>query len=181
MGFPAWNNPMTVEDLEKIPDNGLRHELVDGHIVMNPPPAFRHHRAVDRLRRRLQTRCDEAGFVVFENQGVRLGDDVIVPDLTVYREDAVLERDIYIAGHDILLVIEVVSPSTRRADRITKPIRCARNGVPLYLLVDPTVSPLTATLYTLDGIDYDTGTEVKAGQTLVLPEPFGLTIDTALL
>jgi Uma2 family endonuclease len=181
MGFPAWNSPLTIEDLEKLPDNGLRHELLDGHFVMNPPPAVRHNRVVDNLRRQLQACCDAAGFLVLENQGVDLGEDVVVPDLTVYREDAPIERGIYLDGADALLVVEVISPSTRKMDRITKPVKCASHGVPLYLLVDPTVTPLTATLYTLDGLDYDAGVIVRAGEPLALPAPFALTIDTASL
>ena len=56
-----------------------------------------------------------------------------------------------VLGEDTLLVVEVVSPSSRHDDRITKPAKCATHRVPLYLLVDPTVNPLTASLYRLDG------------------------------
>lgn len=181
MGYPVWNSPLTIDDLEKLPDNGLRHELLDGHFVMNPPPAVRHNRVVDKLRRQLQVHCDEAGFVVLENQGVHLGEDVVVPDLTVYREESPIERGIYVDGAEVLLAVEVISPSTRKVDRIVKPLKCARYGVALYLLIDPTVTPLTVTLFMLDGIDYDDGVEVRAGQPLALPAPFGLTIDTGKL
>lgn len=181
MVFPAWNNPLTVDDLEKLPENGLRHELLDGHFVLNPPPAVRHNRVVDNLRWQLRARCVEAGFIALENQGVHFGEDMVVPDLTIYREDAPIERGIYLDGADTLLVVEVVSPSTRKMDQLVKPVKCASHGVPLYLLLDPTVSPLTATLHKLDGLDYDAGVTVRAGEPLPLPAPFGLTIDTGSL
>ena len=58
---------------------------------------------------------------------------------------------------------------------------CASHGVPLYLLLDPTVSPLTATLHELDGLDYDAGITVRAGERLPLPAPFDVTLDIGSL
>jgi Uma2 family endonuclease len=179
--LPLFHDPVTVEDLEQLPDNGARHELLDGRIVMTPPPGVRHHRVVDLLRRQLIGACDDHGWLIYENQGVLLGADMIIPDLTVYPEDAPVIRDRYVSGADTLLVVEVVSPSSRQDDRITKPVKCARYGVPLYLLVDPLESPLVATLYRLTGREYELFATVKAGEILTLPEPFGLDIDMARL
>jgi Uma2 family endonuclease len=179
MGLP--HDPVTVEDLEQLPDNGMRHELLDGRIVMTPPPGVRHNLAVDYLHGVLREAAQGRGWRTLQNQGVYLGEDMIVPDLTVYPEDAPIIRDCYILGGDALLVVEVVSPSSRKDDRFTKPAKCAAFGVPLYLLVDPTVSPLTAALYVLSGRKYEQVTEVKAGEPLMLPQPFDLTIDTGRL
>lgn len=179
--LPLFHDPVTVEDLEQLPDSGARHELLDGRIVMTPPPGIRHHRAVDELHSVIRSVGGPRAWRVYQNQGVLLGPDMIIPDLTVYPEDTPVIRDRYVSGADTLLVVEVVSPSSRLDDRITKPAKCARYGVPLYLLVDPLESPLVATLYRLNGREYELAATVKAGEILTLPEPFALEIDTAQL
>jgi Uma2 family endonuclease len=179
--MPLFHDPVTVEDVEQLPANGLRHELLDGRVMMTPPPGVRHLRVVDRVRRALVDACDQSGWFLYENQGVLLGDDMIIPDLTVYPEDAPIVRDRYVLGGDTLLVTEVVSPSSRQDDRAVKPAKCARHGVPLFLLVDPTETPLTAVLFGSVGRRYEKLAEVRAGELLTLPDPFGLEIDTAPL
>lgn len=179
--LPLFHDPVTVEDLEQLPDNGARHELLDGRIVMTPPPGVRHHRVVSQLRRQLQDVCDDNGWLLYENQGVLVGPDMIVPDLTVYPEDAPIIRDRYVTGADTLLVVEVVSPSSRQDDRVTKPSKCARYGVPLYLLIDPLENPLVATLHSAVERQYELLETAKAGQLLALPDPFSVTLDTGRL
>jgi hypothetical protein len=80
-----------------------------------------------------------------------------------------------------MLVAEITSQSNANHDRIFKVHGYAQAGVPLYLLLDawrdgrPTATlygkPESATYRLLDCVEY--------GVKLTLPEPFGLTIDTA--
>lgn len=80
-----------------------------------------------------------------------------------------------------MLVVEITSRGNANHDRIAKTHGYAQAGVPLYLLLDPWHDGRpTATLYgepqsgtyrVLDSVEY--------GVKLTLPEPFGLTIDTA--
>lgn len=82
----------------------------------------------------------------------------------------------------VLLVAEVVSPSSRRRDREQKPRAYAQGGVPLYLLIDRFASPPAVTLFSEPGEDgYGKRQVAAAGEPLRLPKPFGITLDTARL
>jgi hypothetical protein len=81
----------------------------------------------------------------------------------------------------ILLVSEIISPSSKRADREVKPLSCAKAGIPLYLLVDSFAQPMSITLLSEPGgAGYGKVDSVAAGPgggTLRVPEPLGITID----
>jgi hypothetical protein len=82
----------------------------------------------------------------------------------------------------VLLVAEVVSPSSIRIGREVKPSACARAGIPLYLLVDRFTDPLSVTLYSEPGDQgYAVGTTVGFGEKLCIPAPFDITLDTSAL
>ena len=86
-------------------------------------------------------------------------------------------------GRDTFLVSEIISPSSKRADREVKPLSCAKAEIPLYLLVDRFTQPMSVTLLSEPGDDgYGKAERVAAGPgggTLRVPEPFGITIDAA--
>ena len=77
----------------------------------------------------------------------------------------------------MLLVAEVVSPSSQRQDRVVKARAYAQGQIPLYLLIDPLAEPVAVTLFTDPGQNGYGGCEqVQAGQALPLPEPFGISV-----
>jgi Uma2 family endonuclease len=75
----------------------------------------------------------------------------------------------------VLLVAEVVSPSSATDDRVAKKRIYAQGKVPLYLLIDVE----TVTLYSdpRDG-SYRSESTVTLGEKLSLPDPFGIELDT---
>jgi hypothetical protein len=77
-------------------------------------------------------------------------------------------------------VAEVVSPSSRRRDRVAKPRAYAQGGVPRYLLIDQLADPATVTLFS-DPAQTSYGACDRAGRALRLPEPFGIALDTRRL
>ena len=81
----------------------------------------------------------------------------------------------------VLLVSEICSPSSLRADREVKPLGCAKAGIPSYLLVDRFTQPMTISLMSEPGEQgYRKIETVHAGPDggqLHVPEPFGITID----
>jgi Uma2 family endonuclease len=92
-------------------------------------------------------------------------------------------------GDGVLLAVEVVSASSIEDDYGHKPGEYAKAGVPLFLIADPLQEPCRVALLAdpapaeLDAEDYEYRREiqVKAGEPLELPEPFGVTLDTAAL
>jgi Uma2 family endonuclease len=82
----------------------------------------------------------------------------------------------------VLLVAEVVSPSSQRRDRVAKPRAYAQGGVPLYLLIDQLADPASVTLFSGPAeSSYRISERAGAGRALRLPEPFGVALDTQRL
>jgi Uma2 family endonuclease len=80
----------------------------------------------------------------------------------------------------VLLVAEVVSPSSRHDDREVKRDAYARGRAPLYLLIDPQQSERSVTLFSDPHPDgYRSRTRVPFGDQIGLPEPLRIVLDTA--
>ena len=133
---------LTRADLDAIPDDGHRYELIDGALVVTPAPSHRHQRIAGRLFMRLETDCPEDLEVLFAPFDVALADDTVVqPDLLVARRSDFTDRDLPAAP---LLAVEILSPSTRRIDLTLKRARYEAAGCPAYWAVDPDGPSLTA-------------------------------------
>jgi Uma2 family endonuclease len=132
----------TREDLDAMPDDGNRHELLDGSIMVTPAPAYAHQRMVRELLVLLHTACPKHLEVLTAPFDVVLSQRTVVePDLLVARRQDFTRRDLPGAP---LLAIEVVSPSTRRTDLGTKKDLYQEAGTVSYWVVDPDQQSLTA-------------------------------------
>lgn len=117
----------TVADVDALPENGLRYELVDGVPHVMTPPKFEHQRA----QRRLANQLDDAApaeLAVVEGVGVILAPDQRpIPDLVVLRDaDPDLSN---FPAEQVLLAAEVVPRSSRSDDRSANP-RSTRRQAP---------------------------------------------------
>ena len=131
----------TVDDFMLFPDDGRRHEIIDGEHYVTPSPTTRHQRLVQRLflavaeHLRAHPEQGEAFIAPFD---VVLSDyDVVEPDLLVIGGD---QTDILTEQHvrgAPALVIEVLSKGTRKRDEQTKRRLFERTGVREYWLLDP--------------------------------------------
>lgn len=122
--------------LEALPEDGRRHEIIDGVLHVTPSPGRRHQRVVVELVVVLHAwlRANPVGEVIVAPWDVDLGDDTVVePDIVVVPRTA---RDVRGAAEAPLLVIEVLSPSTASRDRIVKRLRYQRAGIAEYWIVD---------------------------------------------
>ena len=132
---------LTYDDFVLFPDDGKRHEIIDGEHYVTPSPNVRHQVLVRRLlydlERYLRSR-PQAGEVFSAPLDVLLSPyDIVEPDLFVVTGDQtgiLTERNVQ---GPPALVIEVLSKSTRKRDAQTKRRLFERTGVREYWLVDP--------------------------------------------
>ena len=123
-------------------NDGKRYELIDGTAyLMEPAPLLRHHDISSVLYGRLFTFLDgKPGEVYHAPFDVRLnfgaGDDTVLqPDIVMFRDRSKLGGTGCIGAPD--MVIEILSPSTARRDRVEKFNQYLRAGVREYWIVDP--------------------------------------------
>ena len=132
---------MTYQDLLALPDDGLRHELIDGEHFVTPSPASKHQIILGNLYRVIgtfthATRCGVTFFAPYDI--VFTDHDVVEPDLMYFSRaryaEVVTERN---AQGPPDLVVEILSPGTRRRDEGLKRRLYERMGVAEYWIVDP--------------------------------------------
>jgi Uma2 family endonuclease len=139
-GMAGSATKLTYEDFVLFPDDGRRHELIDGEHFVTPSPNRRHQTAVSNLTAILVPAVRERGLgrafvapfdVVFTRH------DVVEPDLLFISaaRSAVL-TDANVQGAPDL-VVEVLSSSSRRQDEVLKRDLYERGGVAEYWIVDP--------------------------------------------
>jgi Uma2 family endonuclease len=169
--------PLTRADLQKMPDDGHRYELLDGVLLVSPAPRPLHQRAVGRVYRLLLDACPADCEVFVAPLDVVLADDsVLEPDVVVARQVDVTEQDV--SGPPVLAV-EVLSPSTRRVDLLLKRSRFEAAGVPAYWVVDPDEPSVIA--WTLRAGVYVEAGRARGAEPLTLDAPFPVTVVPARL
>ena len=139
MGMPGTTEHWTVAQVRAMPDDGNRYELVSGQLVVTPSPRPQHQIAVRELMRLLLPWLKEtgAGQLLASPADISLGEDeVLQPDLFVFRAPSGQTPRDWREITELLLVIEVLSPATARYDRQLKRHRYQRAGVPEYWIVD---------------------------------------------
>jgi Uma2 family endonuclease len=140
---PARAEPirLTYDDFMGFPDDGRRHELIDGEHVVTPAPVRRHQQLSGRLFLALgnHLQLHPVGEVYAAPLDVMLSEhDVVEPDLLfVSNERRDLLEDRVHGAPD--LVVEILSPSSRRTDEVTKRHLYDRFGVREYWVVDPDI------------------------------------------
>jgi Uma2 family endonuclease len=139
MVMPDLVKVWTRDEVLALPDDGNRYELVDGALLVSPSPRPLHQLGVSELFRLLDpfVRTNRLGDVLLSPSDLDLRSEQLVqPDLFVVRTaDGRQLREWTEVGIP-LLVVEVLSPSTARQDRITKRRRYQRSAVPSYWIVD---------------------------------------------
>jgi Uma2 family endonuclease len=131
---------LTYQDYLRFPTDGRRHEILAGVHYVTPPPVLAHQRISASLHLALGNfvRRRQLGEVYYAPVAVLLSPhDVVEPDL-LFISNARLEiqtrTNVQGAPN---LVIEILSPSTRRRDEVLKRVRYEHFGVDEYWLVDP--------------------------------------------
>ena len=128
----------TAEMVRQLPEDGNRYEVVHGELLVTPAPRFDHQLLVSRLAVAIANYLEResVGIMLTSPADISWAPDVLVqPDVFVIPRTEAASRD-WARIRTLLLVAEVLSPSTARADRFTKRHRYQDAGVPLYWLVD---------------------------------------------
>ncbi len=166
------SNAFTVDDLEAMPDDGRRYELIGGAIVMTPAPEPVHQRVQLGLARRIQDACPPGHEVFISPIDFDLaGGQRVEPDIIVVPHGSVGEKRL--AG-PALLVVEIVSPGSRVNDLVTKRDVYAEAGVPAYWIVDPRRGHLLA--LRLAGRTYEPYADSLGPVTLDWPVPVSFSV-----
>ncbi len=163
-----FGRPLTRADLEDLPDDGHRYELIDGSLIVSPSPRHGHQTVVGNLHLLLRSACPAELQVVLAPFAVALADDTEVqPDLLVAQRERFTDKEL---PGPPLLAVEVLSPSTRRVDLLLKRDRLQSAGVPSYWLVDPDALVVTV-LELVDG-HYEQVAEVGVDEAFDALRPF---------
>ncbi|MBI4942353.1 MAG: Uma2 family endonuclease [Actinobacteria bacterium] len=171
--MPRGVGEWTVDDVDALPDDGLQYELVDGMLLVTPAPTPRHQLALMRLLGQLHDAAQTADALVLPapvdwrpHRRTSLQPDIVV----LRRADYDPER----LTPDLLLAVEILSPSTRRKDQLLKRSAYEDAGVASYWMVDPAVPSIVA-LDLVDGRYVVTG-EARGNEEVHLERPIPVTL-----
>lgn len=158
-------------------------ELIDGQIVVSPTASRGHSNVVTELIDQLadvkQRHWERHTNLTVHIPATR---ERLIPDLAIVPEDVPGFDENELLAPGVLLAAEVVSPHSRREDRDVKPRVYATGGIRLYLLIDKLADPPVVTLFSQpEKTGYARRRVAMSGQSLRLPEPFGIALDTARL
>lgn len=170
--YPMHSGPFTPEDREKMPEDGRRVELIDGALYVSPSAGRAHNDLLMSLFRQLDAVCPPEITIYNVPYDFRLPDgSELVPDITVARTEDLGDKRI---TRTPLLVVEVISPSSRLMDPLVKRAKYEQVGVPSYWIADPTGPTLT--VLELDNGWYVEAARLAAGEVVSLERPFPVSI-----
>ena len=129
----------TADMVRALPDDGQRYEVVHGELLLTPAPRAWHQEIVGRLFERVRQylRGQRIGHALMSPADISWSDDTLVqPDVFVVPLNDARTLD-WARMKTLVLAVEVLSPSTARADRFTKRRLYQEVGIPTYWIVNP--------------------------------------------
>lgn len=171
-----FGRPLTRADLEHLPDDGHRYELIDGVLLVSPAPRFRHQVMLGNLYTLLKGLAPPGLVVLLAPFAVALADDTEVqPDILVAPKEQFTEKEL---PGPPLLAVEVLSPSTRRFDLLLKRDRYQTAGIPSYWVIDPAEPSITVLELDASGSYVEVARSVGE-QVVSLHLPFPVTVNAS--
>ena len=142
----------TAADLERFPEDSVRRELLDGVLLVSPSASRIHQSLATRLEMALEAWCPPDQLAT-QNVDVRFSDRrSFTPDVLVITAAAADRADRLYEPHELILAVEIVSPTSVGMDRITKPAIYAGAGIPFYWRIE-TAGEIVVHTYRLDATD----------------------------
>jgi Uma2 family endonuclease len=174
--WPGFGSVFTVDELDRMPDDGHRYELMGGALIVSPRPTTVHQAVAGRLYGVLSAACPEDLLVVPE-PAVQLDPQTeFDPDLVVVPLGDVGDAKFTAPP---LLVVEIRSPSTAIFDLNRKKMAYETFGVPSYWIVDPDPARPELTVFELRGGRYFLA--ATSTKPLTMTHPFEVAIVPANL
>lgn len=173
--------PWTIDEVLDLPDNGMRYELVNQRLVSSPVPPKPHQMAAKLLEQILEAAAPKK-LEANRDVNLQIRDALLIPDVMVATSDSLRGPEPTMDPADVVLVAEILSPGNTEFDRMWKPRQYAEGGIPVYLEVelDGGDAP-RVTAFKLRGMGYVRIAEARAGEPLVLTEPYDISFDPVRL
>ncbi|MGP3951966.1 Uma2 family endonuclease [Streptomyces sp. 7N604] len=180
---------MTIESFEEAAriaarmEEGARLEFIDGKIRSKPMPDGDHGRIIEWLTRIcMQSRPE---LWLYPDQGLKVQEyrkGRARPDGSLASSGAFVGQGEWADPAPVLMAVEVTSydSDTDGRDRTEKPRAYAETGIPVYLLIDRDSCEVTV-FSEPDGVRYENAHTVPFGKAVELPDPVGITVETAPL
>jgi Uma2 family endonuclease len=171
---------LTYDDFVLFPDDGMRHELIDGEHYVTPSPNRKHQKVSGNLHLLIAGWLEEhpIGQIYYAPFDVVFSRfDVVEPDL-LYMSN---ERAAEVLTHANVqgapeIVIEIGSPGTRNRDQTIKRHLYERTGVSEYWIVDPELDVVRVYRRGSDGFDRPLEWRTESGDVLTTPLLAGLVL-----
>ena len=147
---------LTYDDFVHFPDDGKRHELIDGEHYVTPSPNIAHQQILGNLHILIGNWLEEhpIGRVFFAPLDVVLSSvDVVEPDLLYLSNErsAKVVTLLHVRGVPEL-VVEITSKGTRKRDETIKRRLYERMGVSEYWVIDPAIDVVR--VYRREGVGF---------------------------
>lgn len=176
--WPSPGKPFTVAELDRMPDDGHRYELLDGVLVVSPRPTPAHQVVAFTLASILDRAAPPEWQVVPEPAVMVSRDTEFAPDIVVVARDQLSGTKI---TRPPVLAVEVRSPSTALIDLNLKKAAYERFGVPSYWVVIPDQGQLELIAFELRGGRYEEAGRVTGDEPFAARRPFGVEVVPARL
>jgi Uma2 family endonuclease len=176
--WPAPGKPFTVAELDRMPDDGHRYELLDGVLVVSPRPTPAHQVVAFTLASILDRAAPPEWQVVPEPAVMVSRETEFAPDIVVVARDQLSGTKI---TQPPILAVEVRSPSTALIDLNLKKAAYERFGVPSYWVVIPDQGRPELIAFELHDGRYEEAARVSEDEPFAAHRPFGVEVVPARL
>lgn len=169
-GWADEHEPMTVDDLKRLPDDGRRYELVDGRLDVSPSATRKHGRVENRLAFVLTGSAPDE-YEVLSDIGINLN-----AARTHHRiPDVMVRLDVEDEDYPIkppVLAVEVVSTESVLRDHHIKRREYAGFGIEAYWIITPSAENPSILEFCLENGEYQAVQEVLGEDTFATDFPF---------
>jgi Uma2 family endonuclease len=176
--WPPAGQPFTVGDLELMPDDGRRYELLDGVLIVSPRPRILHQEVAFQLAMHLSSVCPPELRVIPEPAVQLTMITEFDPDIVVIRQEHIRAAKV---TEPPLLIVEVRSPSTALIDLNRKKTAYQRFGVPSYWIMVPDASSPELIAFELRDGRYAEAAQAAGDSVLTAAHPFPVEVVPARL
>ncbi len=155
--------------------NGPKVEVFHGSLILSPHAGVDHQIVAAQLLHRLRPAARQVGFRAYPEVNVIDGDDLYIPDLSVFRKSGAGQASMDIA--DAVMLVEIVSDGHRPKDVIDRPRVYAAAKVPWFMRIEFRRRVPAIVLHELIDGEYEPVLACAAGTTFAMTEPFPFSID----